>query len=388
MTDYIGYPIETNPDDLAQDAFDYISANVPDWEPHDGQFEVWLIEALSQMAAEARDVASDVPVTIFRYFGASILNLPPIDAAAASVNSTWTMVDTAGYTIEEGTVVGIPSAGELIPFEVDADVTIAPGSASTPAGSVVLRAQVEGEEANGLSGTPELIDTNDDVTSIALVGSTSDGVDAEEDAAYLARLAAELQLLTPRPILPQDFAVLARRVAGVDRATAIDGYNPTGPLTNQERTVSVAVIDEDGEAVSTAVKNEVDALLEAEREVNFDVFVIDPTYTIIDVNVTVMMYAGWDSADVDARVGEALAEYLSPANWGLPVTGETREWTNVQTVRHTELISEADRVEGVHYVDSLTFGVQGGTISTGNTALNGAAALPRPGTINVTVQVP
>jgi uncharacterized phage protein gp47/JayE len=63
--------------------------------------------------------------------------------------------------------------------------------------------------------------------TVTLDAPTAGGVDAESDADYLDRLHELLTLLAPRPILPNDFAVLARTVAGVGRATAIDLYNPT-----------------------------------------------------------------------------------------------------------------------------------------------------------------
>jgi hypothetical protein len=52
------------------------------------------------------------------------------------------------------------------------------------------------------------------------------GVDAENDIAYRDRLAAELTLSSPRPILPDDFAILARNVTGVTRALAVNGSIP------------------------------------------------------------------------------------------------------------------------------------------------------------------
>ena len=51
MAEYLDVPIETDPDALAEDAFDYISDQVPGWEPNAGNLEVWLIEALARMSA-------------------------------------------------------------------------------------------------------------------------------------------------------------------------------------------------------------------------------------------------------------------------------------------------------------------------------------------------
>ena len=105
-----------------------------------------------------------------------------------------------------------------------------------------------GEDANDLTEPPELIDALDYVDSIVLDGATDGGVDAEEDADYLDRLRDELQLSAPRPILPHDFEVLARRVslvwAGPSRSTATTRCDST---YNNERMITLVGIDEDGD---------------------------------------------------------------------------------------------------------------------------------------------
>lgn len=225
---YIEPPLDVDPDSLANDALDYLIANVPGWSPQDGHIEVWLITALARMVAEARTVASAVPTTIFRFFGRSLLLLDPIDAAAASAPSTWTMIDNQGYTIPAGTLVGLRRTGdELVPFRVRDAVTVPYGLTTTLPGEVILDAFDEGLAANGLpAGAAEMIDALSFVESVVTTAITSGGADAETDDEYLDRLSNELQLLTPRPILTGDFAVLARRVPGVHRAVAIDGYDP------------------------------------------------------------------------------------------------------------------------------------------------------------------
>jgi hypothetical protein len=227
---YIALPIEVDAEDVLAAAVAYLRLQWPDWEPADGNLDSWLLSAFSQEAAELREIASQIPTTIFRYYGATVANIPPIDAAPAAADSTWTMRDNAGYTIETGTQVGIRAAGdELIPFEVVNTVVIPPGSTVTSAGGVQLIAVTPGSDGSGIGtvgGPVELIDPLDFVTTITLVNPTSGGVDAESDEAYLTRLAQELTLLTPRPILPIDFSILARSISGVHRAVALDGYNP------------------------------------------------------------------------------------------------------------------------------------------------------------------
>src|SRR5512132_2532567 len=117
---YIDVPIETDPTDLAEEAFGYIEEQVPGWLPSPGNLEAWLIEALALLAGELRDLAALVPEEIFRYFGSSILDLPPYEATQATATTTWSAINTAGYTVDAGTLIAVepPSATEAFAFAV------------------------------------------------------------------------------------------------------------------------------------------------------------------------------------------------------------------------------------------------------------------------------
>lgn len=376
MPDYISPPLVTEPGDLADESFAYLEDQAEGWLPSPGNLETWLIESVSQLAGELMDVASAVPTAIFRYFGASVLGLPAQAAVPATGTSTWTVKDTLGYTIHAGTLVGIPASGDvLLAFEVANDTVIAPG-VSVVAG-VTIVAQDEGTDGNGLTGTPELIDALDYVVSVTLNAPTGGGVDAESDDAYLDRLRELLQLLTPRPILPNDFAVMAEQVPGVYRATAIDLYNPgPPPATNVARCVSVVVVGEDGLPLAPQIKADVDALLQSQREVNFLVFVLDPAYLDVDVTFNVKPYPDYGGQDVADRAELAVTEYLKPANFGTVPYGDTAQWLNETKVRYLEVAEQINRVDGVWYVEALV--INGGTVDV---TLPTPGGLPRPRTV-------
>lgn len=380
MPEYIDPPIESDPDDLAADAFDYLVSNLPGWVPYDGHLESWLVEALARVVSEAARVASAVPTSIFRYFGESILGVDPVDAEPATASSTWTMVDDAGYTVPADTVVAYRMAGDhLIGFRVVESVVVPPGDTATAADAVTLRAVEAGVNGNlPEAGPVELVDGLAYVDSITGT-SPSGGVDGESDSEYLNRLATELELLAPRPILPRDFAVMARRTAGVHRALAIDNYDPDTDTHDNERMVTVAVVDEDGAALDVAVRDDVAADLDARREVNFVVHVIDPTYTTVNVTFTVVVDDGWDTTDVETRTVEVVTAYLDPANWGGGEESPPAWRLSSDTVRYLEVASVIDAVEGVNYVETLT--VNGGTVDVD---LAGVAPLTQVGVIDGT----
>lgn len=374
-TGYITYPLEQDTATIAEAAFDYIRAQIPGWEPAAGNLETIVVEAISQQAAELAEVAATVPDSIFRYFGQSLLDVAPKEAVAASATATWVMVNTDGYTVPAGTQVSIGDIG----FETTEDFTIAGGSDTQTLVEIV--AVDAGEAANGLTGTATLIDPLAYVQSVTFTSTTSGGVDAEADDAYLDRLSDVLRTLAPRPIVASDFALLAQQVPGVHRAVAIDLLDPITPDTSAERSVTVAAVDEEGIGVSASIRADIEQALEDAREVNFQVFVIEPEVTAVDVTVDIKVLDGFDETDVEDAVEDALEEYLSPANWGLPQSGESVAWVNETTVRFYEVASVINAVSGVDYIDYLE--IDGNPYGS-EMVLTGYAPLPNAGTITAT----
>jgi Baseplate J-like protein len=387
---YIPVQVDTEPVDLASEAFVYLEDKVPGWLPSPGNLEAWLIEALAEIAGELRVLTGLVPNSIFEYFGSSIMGLPPYEATEATGDTTWTATDTAGYAVNAGTLIAVrpPATNDAFAFEVIDSFSIPAGSTVTT--PVAVRALQPGANASGITGTVEMLDPLDFIAGVTLDAPTTGGIDAETGDDYLSRLSDLMTLLTPRPILPKDFAVLAQRmIPGVARSVAIDLYNASTQQTDQPRCVTVVAIDEDGEAVSSAIKQEIDDLLQSMREVNFLVWEADPTYTTIDVTYDVVCYPEQVAADVIARTTANLNKYLSPANWGLPPYGDTsaRSWINQTVVRYLEISEVINRTDGVHYINTLTICVSGGTMGTADIALTGVAPLTRPGTMTGTGSV-
>lgn len=384
MAEYIPYDLETDPDQVAADGFDYLRSKVEGWEPSPGHLETWLIEAIARMATELAGTASLIPTTIFRYFGANLVGIPPVDASPASAGTIWVMRDTLGHTIPAGTLVSkLDASGEAVLFETFEEIVIPPGDPDE--NDALIIAVEPGVGANGLTGAMTLVDSLDAVLSVTINGISSGGIDAEDDITYLDRLATQLRLLAPRPILPADFAAMALNIPGVERAVAIDGYDPSTDTFENERMVAVVAVDAIGNPVGSQIKTQVQEYLESNREVNFVVNVIDATYSTIDVTYTVTKYDGYDAADVQLRVDDALRNYLDPNNWGIPPSGDQRTWYNQPVMRYLELAALINSVEGVNYVNDLSFGETGTPLEATDLVLNGRAPLPRPGIMTGTV---
>jgi hypothetical protein len=138
----------------------------------------------------------------------------------------------------------------------------------------------------------------------------------------------------------------------------------------------VAVAGADGLSIGKPARQDVANALEAQREVNFLVYVVDPTYTTIAVAFTIRVYADFTPATVVANVVAALTAYLSPNNFGVPPYGDQAAWINDTKVRYLEVAQVINDQEGVNYIINLT--VNGGTVDV---ALTGTAPLAKPGVI-------
>lgn len=374
---YTDVPLLVEPDDLLAQVYDYLRSRIPEWDPAAGNLDVWLAEAFAQIAAQVAEVAADVPRSIFRTYGAKIAGVPPIDSTAATGTATFTLADAAGHTIPADTqLVATGPGGTTIAFSTLAEAVIAPGD--TTADVAVIATQT-GLDGSGLSGTLQLVDFLDFVDSVALSGQTTGGQDGEDDDAYLARLAEELTLSTPRVVRAADAAIFAKRTPGIDRALALDGYNPADGTSGNRKMVAVFPVNADGLNVSGTIKTALQADLTAQREPGFIFNVLDPTRTAVDAAFTATAWPGYNVADVQAAAIAALTGYLSPKDWGVS-SAEVRDWVVETKVRYLEVAQILQQVEGLRYVDSLTLNG-----SAADVTLPGAAPMPTAGTINGTV---
>jgi hypothetical protein len=392
MAEAITFPITTDPAEIAAIGFDYMESVIPGWNRARGDQASQIIAACAQMMAPARDTAADVPVSILRYLGRWVDGLAPIDATPAQTTATVTALDNAGYTISDGTRFLIRTSGDSGEvFASVGTVTIAPGSTSTAAGAVALVAETAGAAGSGLPAISvvEPVEALAWINTVTLTAQTTGGIDAETDDEYLARWVLMRSLSRVTPIKAEHFADIARLlVPSVGRALGIDNYDPVTTTFGNEKMVTVAVADVTGEPVSSGVKTSVKTLLEGLRELNFVVNVIDPTYTTIKVTASVTTYPGFDTAGVQAAVVAALTDYFSPATWGTPFGSDATVWIDETAVRYLEVAEAINRVEGVHFINSLTIATQAGALGTTDVPLSTPADLTRPGTLSITAVAP
>lgn len=163
------------------------------------------------------------------------------------------------------------------------------------------------------------------------------------------------------------FRLSSSPVAQVDvNATGTDAAAPLvlAEMVNQERTVAVSALDENGDVVDSAIQDQIVASLEAQRELNFVVTFEQPTITPIDVGYTVHLKPGQLWSVVEPAIAAALTGFLSKATWGNPNAGVANAqplWdVTATTVRYLQIAGLIEAVAGVDYVADLT--LNGGVV--------------------------
>jgi hypothetical protein len=383
---YLVVPVNRDLVEAQEAMTEVIRAVWPSWKADPADPMTVLRDAAAVLYTDAAIIASRVGEEIFRYYGINLAGIPAIDEVAATGTVEFTAQDTSGpYVVPEGLpIVGRNSSGELVEFVTATEATV-PNGATTVEVAVV--ATEEGEGGNDISGTADFSSYVDYLTAVEFTEPTSGGQEAETLEAYLDRLSEELALMSPRPILLNDYAVLARKF-GAYRATVVDGLKVSDNTLGNAGYVAIAMLDDTGSPMVGADADAIVAQIDAMREVGFVVQRLDATENTIGVQWTGVAHAGADPDDVETAGNLALADYLSGLYWGLRGhTGQEREWVNDSAVRWSSVMAALSRVEPLAYVTNLQLKVGAGAFAAhgADVAMTGRAPIPTPGTITGTV---
>jgi uncharacterized phage protein gp47/JayE len=376
---YFKIPLELNPEVLVEEIFASMEAAFPGWEPNPANTEVVMIRSLVYVLfSPLAGLASEGADEILTRFGEEIANVQPHTSTPASGSMAFTVQDDAGYTIPAGTQIDLNRTGnELIGFRTVLEAVVPVGD--TEIHGVEIEAIEPGTEGNGLDGEASLVDALFFITAVELEGTTEGGEDAEEPEAYLGRLAETMQTFADRPIIARDVAILARSVAGVGRATVLDNYNAETEEDEEEKTTTIAVVAADGGTVGTLVKERVKTFFDERREVNYLFFVIDPTFTQVDVEAVLVPVTGFSQEEAIAQTQAALEDFLSAAVWGTGVNQDPATWENIPTVRFQDVVTVVNNVQAVDHYTTLKIRKHSGSFATTDVTLEGKAPLPHAG---------
>lgn len=371
-------------DDPSEDAFvagvltDF-GAEVPTWEASSGDPVVPVLTVGGRMVHELRDLVRTGYKAMFAAFGRTVINLPSSVEAPATLTADIDFGDdTNGHTIAAGTTVTWtdPATDQLLEFEVVSQVTIGVGVSVAP---VTLRALFPGTEFNEVPDGAPLVLTEALAGAVSVTATTAadGGVDPEPVDEYVDKLADELGTLHVAVSNERDAMVLARRVPGVHRAYALDGWDPDTNTVDTDIAnldVGIVFLDEAGQDVDDEVADAALAYLSSDdvRTVNVELKRGHPTYTDVAVIYAATCDPNFDPDTVKAAADQAVRDLLDPALWS-GGRAEPPEWRGDKVVFVFDVVATIGRVPGINQVQSLT--LNGGT---SNVTLAGRAALPSP----------
>lgn len=345
----------------------------PDWTPREGHTEVALMEALALEVSELIFAINRLPGAITEVM-LQLFGVERDEGAPATAVARIHASDTLGHVVPAGTRLRYRFAGDLDPSEFTTDDALTIASGSTY-GDVAITATENGTRAHGVAdgATLDVLDAIVFIESAEIETPPSGGREPESAVDFLDRGIQVARRLTSTLVLPDHFTAHALENPSVGRATTIDNFDPgvpDGQPGEHPGNVTVAVADENGAALSTAVKDALRVEMEDASLAALIVHVADPNITTVDVTATLVRHNDYTDADVQAAAVAALEAYLSPATW---------PWS--ATVRRNELIALLDGVDGVDYVDTLV-------APAANVALTGVAPLADAGTLTITVNAP
>lgn len=358
--------LDTDEDAVTERILNGLADRLDGWEPYEGAVEVGLAEEIGREAAVLNQSMIDVLDLAVAGMGETAFGFPAYQGALATiaveieVNATGTIIP-AGFS-----VYGINDNGDEIGFELLEDL-----GAPTTTVPATLTAREVGDFSNGIpAGELTIVTATTNVLTVTATAPSTNGADPELIEDYLNRLSDYLGTLRPGGVTALDLAALARSVPGVHRAIAADLYDPGTPSVDSERTATVFPVDETSHPVTGPVKTQLQTVLEAAREVNFLIYIEDPTYTAVDIVYDVVADNGADPAVVKAETDTALAALLS--TWGT-TTDDDQAWIEKTNFRLIDVVRAISGVAGVAYINQLE--INGTPMDY---VLDGPAALPSP----------
>jgi hypothetical protein len=352
--------------DLVDAAVTHIQSVMPEWVPRGGNTELVLLEALAIMLGpEILSLQLVGPRVTEQLVG--LMGTVRSEGVEARGRVEFTVTNSAPVqVIPAGTRLrlALDTSIETVDLFTTEDLSII--TSETLTGQVNVIADRIGSMPNGSpNGAPlAVVDNLPFIESAALAAALLGGLDMEDDDVFNARAAATLARQNSTLVHPEQFQYAALSRVGIGRALTLDNYDPALPEATTYGHVTVAVAGLDGLAVDEPTMTEVRNDLAEQALASLSIHVIAPTYTPVDIAVTVKAAPGWAAADVEASVTAALTEWINPLTWA---------WEDAAT--QFEIVTVVGNAAGVREV----------TDAPATINLTGVAPLPTLGTITVTV---
>lgn len=327
--------------------------------------EMTVVEALASMIGPIAMSFQNVPAAVVEHL-MSFYGVRRYTGRRATGKAKFTVsTGTPEFDIPTGTRLRYVVGDNIGALDFHTTETVKVLTSESRVIEVWIEAAENGTAYNGVPVGVEL-DTLDymlQVERVEISERTRAGEDAETNDSFNTRAQAMLSRQTSALVYDDQLAAAAQSREEVGRAFALNNYNAITATTATGH-ITVAVTDTDGMSLPGEVRDEIEYDLAAQVLASLVVHVIDPSYTTVNLSVTVEAAAGTNHAEVATAVETALTRRLDPL-----------EWNGWNTITAYDITSWIDEVPGVARVISVP----------PITNLNGVAPLPLPGTFSVTV---
>lgn len=375
ITRYISEPI---PVDRASIKAEMVEA----WETLDPGIDIaagtpadFLLDVLSQFHAEALQTFTQQLAISNRYGLEKIDRVIQRDAVQATASATLTRTDTDAKTVSAGTEFNLLGAdGNPVAFALVNDAVFLAADQSE---AVELIAVQGGTGGNGLSTVIGPATTLSWFNTLVITGTTSGGEDGETDEEFLDRGADTRPGRAFTIVQPDDLGRWLRNESGVDRAQVIDLYDADTSTADVGGHITAIPIDTDGAALSGGTMTTLETAAQALAVTGIEIHIIAPTDTTITVVFAGVAESGYDAADVESRAESAVLDFLDRSRWGLPGSGDVRDWLDVRTVRFQDIVTILNNVQGFNHYANVT-----GTATTSSGSPNLTVVTPTTGWVN------
>jgi hypothetical protein len=394
---YLMESLEADPEALRDNAVNRLRELLDGYDPERDPYGSLLLQAVVEAQVPLVEVVSDVLATIFAHVAEvagteRIMPSPAAGLIAVTTDGAETRVLPAGATLR-----GTLPDGTSVVFATTADETIDQSYAP----NIAVEAVHDGQLAT--LTLPQTLEPDQAYTwlqDVTLTHLPTLGTDGEDDEAYMDRAASAMRDQADMLILPDDVQRFVQRIPGVGRSLVldqVDATDPEAPTRPVARSVTVVVTGPGGAELEddSPLLEDVRTRLEARREVGFRFFVAPATYVPLEIELTVAAWpeaAGDDtSAATASRVEETLRTWLDPGTFGSRGRVSDGGWQPTTTLRIGEVVSAADGVAEVDYVDPTLVLINGQNVDFEMAAP--LAALPKKGedlaiTVNVVERQP
>jgi predicted phage baseplate assembly protein len=190
------------------------------------------------------------------------------------------------------------------------------------------------------------------VTNLQAAGSGRD-----EETLEQAKLRAPQSLKNKcRAVTGEDFESLARQAANIRRAKALPLFHPSFPGVEVPGAVTVIVVpdsDAPNPIPSDGTRQTVCAYLNQRRLLTTEVFVIAPTYRLVEVRVEATADGNADLLELSEGIESALLDYFHPLRGGEQKNG----WPFGETIFYSRVYQQVFTLPGLQSIEHLVIKV-------------------------------